>query len=68
MIERSVLLIDLENHLDRAAKALRAAWMLCKHNGMEATAKDLADTVLDTETACRRVSDERSAMIKLERN
>lgn len=49
MIERSILLIELENHLSQAAKALRAAWVLCKQNGMEATAKELADTVLDVD-------------------
>lgn len=53
MVERSILLIELENHLGAAAKALRCAWLLCKHNGMEATAKELADTVLDVETAHR---------------
>ena len=61
MVERSILLIELENHLGEASKALRAAWRLCKHNGMEATAKELADTVLDVETAHQQVSDERAA-------
>lgn len=59
MIERSVLLIELESHLSDAAKALRCAWRLCKHNGMDATAKELADTVLDAETAYQQVRDER---------
>ena len=61
MVERSVLLIELESHLGNAASALRAAWILCKHNGMEATAKELADTVLDVETAHKRVGRERDA-------
>lgn len=61
MVERSVLLIELESDLDKAARALRHAWKLCKHNGMEATAKELADTVLDVETALQQVSDERAS-------
>lgn len=61
MVERSVLLIELENHLGQAAKSLRAAWLLCKHNSMEATAKELADTVLDVETAHQQITDERNA-------
>jgi hypothetical protein len=61
MVERNILLIELASHLSDAAKALRAAWRLCKHNGMEPTAKELADTVLDVETACRQVAEERSA-------
>jgi len=61
MIEKSVLLIELENHLNEAAKALRCAWRLSKHNGMEEVAKELADTVLDVETACEIVSLERKA-------
>lgn len=59
MVERSILLIELENHLGEAAKALRCAWRLAKHNGMESTAKELADTVLDVETAYQMVRDER---------
>lgn len=59
MVERSVLLIELEHHLGEAAKALRCAWRLAKHNGMEPTAKELADTVLDVETAYHQVKDER---------
>ena len=50
MVERSVLL-ELENHLGHAARSLRAAWILCKRNGMERTAKELADTALDIEIA-----------------
>lgn len=61
MIGRSVLLIELEQHLGEAAKALRCAWRLAKHNGMEPTAKELADTVLDVETAYEMVRDERGA-------
>lgn len=61
MIERSILLIELENHLSNAAKSLRAAWRLCKNNGMEPTAKELADTVLDVEAACQQVKDDRAA-------
>jgi hypothetical protein len=60
MIERSILPIELENHLGEAARALRCAWRLCKHNGMEATAKELADAVLDVETAHEQVSKERA--------
>lgn len=59
MIERSILLIELESHLGNAAGALRAAWILCKHNGMESTAKEIADTVLDVETAHERICRER---------
>jgi hypothetical protein len=58
MIERSILLIDLEQQLGVAAKALRCAWKLAKHNGMEATAKELADTVLDVETSWHQIKDE----------
>lgn len=54
---RKEQLIELENHLTNAARALRCAWRLCKHNGMEPTAKELADTVLDVETAKEGVSD-----------
>ena len=50
-------LTELESHLQKAASALRAAWILCKHNGMEPTAKELADTVLDVETARDSVTD-----------
>jgi len=59
MIERSVLLIEFETHLHDSAKALRCAWRLCKHNGMESTAKELADTVLDVETAYQQVKSNR---------
>lgn len=59
MIERSVLLLELDNHFGSAASALRAAWILCKHNGMGATAKEIADTVLDVETAHELVCRER---------
>lgn len=60
-MERSILLIELEHHLGEAASALRAAWRLCKRNGMEPTAKELADTVLDVETAYQQVKNERGA-------
>lgn len=53
---RKEQLTELESHLQKAASALRAAWILCKHNGMEPTAKELADTVLDVETARDRVT------------
>jgi hypothetical protein len=52
---KSELHMELEMHMGTAAKALRMAWKLCKHNGMEATAKELADTVLDIETAHQQV-------------
>ncbi len=55
-------MIELESHLNTAAKALRCAWTLCKHNGMEATAKELADTVLDVETAHQQIEEERKAI------
>lgn len=41
----------VENSLRCAAKDLRHAWRVMKHNGMEPTAKELADTVLDVEMA-----------------
>lgn len=50
-------LTELTNHLQKAAEALRDARMLCKHNGMEPMAKELADTVLDVETARDRITD-----------
>lgn len=52
-----VPLIDLDNSLTTAARALRHAWRVAKHNGMEATAKEIADTVLDVETAAEQASD-----------
>ena len=60
MVDKSVLLLELENHLRNAAGALRAAWILCKHNGMEKTAKELADTVLDVETAHEQTKNARN--------
>ena len=60
MLDKESAIIYLENYLSEAAKALRSAWRLCKHNGMEATAKELADTVLDVETALELVSQERN--------
>ena len=59
MVDRVIVLIDLENHLSDAAKALRCAWLLCKRHGMVATAKELADTVLDVETAYQSAKIER---------
>ena len=50
------ILVELETSLTDAAKALRHAWLLMKHNGMQDTAKEIADTVLDVETAARQVS------------
>jgi hypothetical protein len=50
-------LTELADHLQKAAEALRDAWMLCKHNGMEPTAKEIAGTVLDVETTRDRVTD-----------
>jgi putative hemolysin len=49
-------LTELDTSLTDAAKALRHAWRLMKHNGMDATAKEIADTVLDVETSARLVS------------
>lgn len=60
MIERSILLIELEGNLYVASKALRDSWLLCKQNGLEHIAKELADTVLDVETACLRIQKQRS--------
>lgn len=34
-------LTELESHLQKAASALRSAWILCKHNGMEPVAKEI---------------------------
>jgi hypothetical protein len=48
------------------ADALRAAWLFCKHNGMEPTAKQLADTVLDVETAMHQVADALTPNAKLD--
>lgn len=41
--------IEIENMLSSAAKSLRCAWLQMKLNGLETTAKELADTVLDVE-------------------
>ena len=46
-------LIELNKHLNQGALALRRAWEVAKHNGMEKTAKELADTVLDIEAAAQ---------------
>lgn len=40
-----------EAALRRAGHDLKAAWTLLKHYGMEPTAKELADTVLDVEVS-----------------
>lgn len=66
MEDRVIVLIELENHLLNASTALRASWMLCKGNGMESTAKELADTVLDVETAHKIVKAELDAENKKE--
>lgn len=47
--------IELDTHMADAAKSLRCAWRLMKHNGLESVAKELADTVLDVETASSMV-------------
>ena len=57
MSDTKATLTELQNHLDHAARALRAAWRLCKHNKLEPIAKELADTVLDVETAHELVTD-----------
>lgn len=48
---------SLDSDLSMAAQCLRHAWQTMKHNGMEATAKEIADTVLDVETAAEMVSE-----------
>mgnify|MGYP000654364303 CR=1 FL=1 len=48
-------LIELDTSLTEAGKALHHAWLLMKDNGMESTAKELAVTVLDVDTAARRI-------------
>ena len=55
--DKNLLLTHMEKHLSDAAKSLFLAWKLAKHNGMEPTAKELADTVLDVQTACQQVKD-----------
>lgn len=50
------MLNELQSHLGQASKSLRNAWKLCKHNGMQPTAKELADTVLDVETAREQIA------------
>ncbi len=52
-MDHEVLLIELDTSLNTAAKALRHAWRLMKHNDMESAAKEIADTVLDVETAAQ---------------
>jgi hypothetical protein len=46
-----------EAALRRAGRDLRTAWTLLKHNGMEPTAKELADTVLDVEVSADQLRD-----------
>lgn len=48
-------LVELDTSFTTAAKALRNAWRLMKHGGMEDAAKEIADTVLDVETAAKEV-------------
>ena len=48
---------SLDGDLSMAAQCLRNAWKTMKHNGMETTAKEIADTVLDVETAAQMVSE-----------
>lgn len=60
-MDKEVVLVELETSMTVAAKALRHAWGLMKHNGMEAAAKEIADTVLDVETAAKQITDQRKA-------
>lgn len=46
-----------EAALRRAGHDLRTAWTLLKHHGMEPTAKELADTVLDVEVSADQLRD-----------
>lgn len=48
-------LIEAENSFNEASKALRNAWRILKHHGMEHVAKELADTVLDVETSAQQL-------------
>ena len=47
---------SLASDLAMAAQCLRHAWATMKRNGMENTAKELADTVLDVETAAEEIN------------
>lgn len=50
-------LSQAESALRRAGHELRTAWTLLKHHGMEPTAKELADTVLDVEVSADQLRD-----------
>ena len=63
-MEKSELLNELEKQLKTASKSLKAAWKLCKHNGMDDTAKELADTVLDVDLAHQMASEKRDELYK----
>ena len=47
---------SLASDLAMAAQCLRHAWATMKRHGMENTAKELADTVLDVETAAEEIN------------
>lgn len=61
MTDKTVVLLELENYLSNAASALRAAYIICKDNGMENTASSLADVVLDCELSMERLARAREA-------
>lgn len=61
MIDKTILLLELENHLSNSVRELRAAYVLCKDNGMENTASSLADVVLDCELSIERLARAREA-------
>ena len=46
-------LSEFSQLLQIAANALREAWKVARKNNMEKTAKEIADTVLDVESAAR---------------
>ena len=55
--------LDLaEKSLRIAGTELREAWRLLKHHGMEQTAKELADTVLDVEISANQLRDYLAAL------
>lgn len=43
--------------LRRAGEEMRTAWTMLKRNGMDTTAKELADTILDVETSANQLHD-----------
>ena len=47
--------IEIENMLSSAAESLRCAWLQMKRNGLESSAKELADTVLDVEESAKLI-------------